>query len=130
MAEIEAVLIPVSVGELIDKISILEIKYEKVTQPQKRENIVYELTLLKQKREALKLNASQLAPLEAELDEVNRILWDVEDALRLHEKEGTFNAKFIELARMVYHTNDKRSGIKKRINLLFGSVIVEEKSYV
>jgi hypothetical protein len=119
------VLAPISIGELYDKISILEIKSEKISDVKKLENINNELYFL---RELLNEDAtSELLFLE--LKEVNKTLWEIEDDIRLCEKVGDFGEKFIGLARNVYITNDKRFEIKNKINAKYSSLIVEEKSY-
>jgi hypothetical protein len=119
------ILAPISIGELYDKISILEIKSEKISDPVKLENINNELFFL---RELLNEDASS-EPLYKDLKEVNLKLWDIEDEIRLYEKNSDFSSKFIELARNVYITNDRRFEIKNFINSKYKSLIVEEKSY-
>ena len=119
---------PISVGELIDKITILTIKLSRITDPLKVENITKELIQLRAIADELK------APLELnvyykQLLMVNQDLWDIEDNKRKHEKEQIFDNEFIQLARQVYLKNDYRAELKKKINLLMGSIIVEEKSY-
>jgi tetratricopeptide (TPR) repeat protein len=124
-----AVDIPGAVGELIDKIAILEIKARRIEDADKLANVRRELALLTAKREELGLDRSALAPLEAELAAVNDKLWDVEDDIRLCEKAGDFGAKFVALARAVYGANDRRAAIKRDINRRCNSAIVEEKHY-
>jgi hypothetical protein len=123
-------LVPVSYGELIDKISILEIKAERITDPAKLANVRRELEALTAIWQAHP--ASQGAPItdlwEA-LRKVNGELWVIEDRLREKEAAGRFDAEFIELARAVYFTNDARARLKKELNLRLGSSLVEEKSY-
>lgn len=121
--------IPGAVGELIDKITILEIKEYHIKEQAKLGNIRFELALLRQLRAESAYTGEQLAKLEAELKAANSLLWNVEEALREHEMRGDFGDAFISLARQVYMTNDKRAQVKKKINELFGSAIVEEKSY-
>tara|TARA_R110002110_G_scaffold115052_7_gene285279 strand:+ start:1295 stop:1714 length:420 start_codon:yes stop_codon:yes gene_type:complete len=130
--------IPISVGELVDKITILEIKQEKIVDKSKLENINKELVLLitefekinelfvgdNENAEIVKFNT-----LKCDLKLVNKRLWDVEDDIRDCERRENFGEKFIKLARSVYHYNDERSDIKKSFNNLLGSYIVEEKSY-
>jgi hypothetical protein len=122
--------VPISWGELIDKITILEIKQEKLRAGGARENAAHELALLR----AVVAEAGEalpgLAALRGELSLVNRRLWDTEDAIRRKEASRTFDAEFIELARAVYRNNDERSRIKRAINELLGSEIIEEKQYV
>jgi SMC interacting uncharacterized protein involved in chromosome segregation len=116
--------IPVSVGELIDKISILEIKSERITDTDKLINVRRELDCL------LKVARDYRVPdLERPLKQVNEQLWDVENALRVLESKQDFGDYFIELGRSVYVLNDQRAAIKKQINVAVGSALVEEKSY-
>ncbi len=119
--------VPVSWGELIDKITILEIKVERLRTPAARANAARELSLL---RAELTVPPAELAALQAELAVVNRRLWEVEDDIRRKEASQTFDAEFIALARAVYHSNDERSRIKRLINTLLGSELIEEKQYV
>ena len=121
--------IPVSVGELIDKITILEIKNKKIKDKKKLINIKLELKLLNDFVKKKKLNSKLIKNLKLKLFKVNQNLWLVEDKLRDHEYKNNFNQSFITLARKVYFLNDQRSVIKKNINESFGSKIVEEKSY-
>ena len=122
-------IIPVSPAELIDKITILEIKRQFIKNSTKLKNVNLEYKLL---LDVLINNVSgseELDLLRSQLKEVNMKLWDIEDKIRDLEKNKVFDKKFIELARLVYFTNDKRSEIKKDINKLLNSEIVEEKSY-
>jgi len=122
-------IIPVSPAELIDKITILEIKRQFIKKSTKLKNVNLEYKLL---LDVLIKNVSgseELDLLRSQLKEVNMKLWDIEDKIRDLEKNKVFDKKFIELARLVYFTNDKRSEIKKDINKLLNSEIVEEKSY-
>jgi hypothetical protein len=121
--------VPVSVGELLDKIAILEIKAERITEPKKRDNVLRELAALREVWEGSPLSRLDLEGLRRALREVNERLWDIEDAIREKEREGDFGAAFIELARSVYLHNDERARIKREINLRTGSALVEEKSY-
>jgi hypothetical protein len=123
------ILVPISPGELLDKITILRIKSARMTDPAKLENVRHELVLLEQTWARTVPNAAQLAADEHALETVNTRLWDIEDRIREHEAGRRFDASFIELARAVYVTNDERAAIKKRINVALGSKIVEEKSY-
>lgn len=125
--EVLQILAPIAAGELIDKITILEIKAERITDPVKRANVITELDALNALRDRHGLDA--LATLAADLKVVNETLWQVEDEIRELEAEKRFDARFIELARAVYVTNDRRAALKKDINLAVGSAIVEEKSY-
>ena len=122
-------IMPVSPAELIDKITILEIKRQFIKDSTKLKNVNLEYKLL---LDVLIKNVSgseELDLLRSQLKEVNMKLWDIEDKIRDLEKNKVFDKKFIELARLVYFTNDKRSEIKKDINKLLNSEIVEEKSY-
>jgi len=119
---------PIAWGELFDKVTILEIKAERIAAPAALVNVRRELAAL-QAIEAAAPAADGLATLKAELAAVNLALWDIEDAIRDHEQAGDFGDRFVALARSVYRENDKRAAIKRRINLLLGSDIVEEKSY-
>ena len=125
----EDIKIPVSSGELIDKISILKIKRKKILNKSKLQNINHELSLLnKIYKNNFKKNKKILL-YEKKLIKINKKLWDVEDNIRLLESKKKFNQKFIDLARAVYINNDQRSEIKKKINELTGSYLIEEKSY-
>lgn len=119
---------PVSIGELADKITILELKQKNIADRQKRANIDHELALLQALWDGLDDTARLLDQVDA-LREVNGKLWDVEDELREYETEGRFDDAFVLAARSVYKLNDRRSEIKKEINLRSGSDVVEEKSY-
>lgn len=122
------ILVPISVGELMDKITILEIKSERIKNPSQLENILRELEALRAVR-MRDIERDMLDKLSAELKRVNAKLWDVEDAIRDCEARSDFGEPFIELARKVYQLNDERSRLKKAINLASGSRIIEEKSY-
>ena len=122
------ILAPISVGELLDKLTILIIKMEKIKDPDKLKNILYEHSELKQLADSLKAPI-ELANLYKNLLEVNRDLWEIEESKRKHEKDQLFDDTFILLARQVYIKNDIRASIKKQINELLGSTIIEEKSY-
>ncbi len=124
-----AVMVPVSWGEVIDKITILEIKSEHLRDAAKLANVRHELDLLTAVREREFPGHAPLAALAAALKAVNQTLWVVEDEIRDQERTGTFGTRFIELARAVYVTNDERAILKRRINDLLGSDLVEEKSY-
>lgn len=124
-----AILVPVAPGELIDKITILEIKSERISDPAKLANVRLELDLLDGvRRERIKASG-ELGRLTGELKAVNERLWEIEDDIRLCERDRDFGPRFVELARAVYHTNDRRAALKREINLALGSAIVEEKSY-
>lgn len=124
----EPIMAPVSPGELLDKITILEIKSERIEDPDKCRNVRHELDLLI-KLWAVAVPAVDCSALRSELKTVNEKLWVVEDALREREAAKSFDAEFVELARSVYYTNDRRAALKKQVNAQLGSVIVEEKSY-
>jgi hypothetical protein len=121
--------VPVSAGELIDKITILEIKLQRITNESKRANVRKELELLQAARHAVLPSSPKLDELTALLRVVNERLWDIEDAIRKCERTGQFEQRFIALARSVYKDNDERAALKRRINDLLGSPLVEEKSY-
>ena len=119
------ILIPVGLGELYDKISVLEIKLERISDAKKLAHVQKELSLLRQAAEKFPIDQS----LYAQLKEVNERLWEIEDAIRDEESRKSFGEEFIRLARSVYVTNDQRADIKKKINTDYGSGIVEVKSY-
>ena len=121
--------VPVSFGELLDKISILQIKSERISDAAKLANVHKELAALDATWRAHPAAGKDIAGLLAELKAVNEQLWDIEDAVRLKERDQAFDAEFVELARSVYLRNDERARIKKAINLALGSGYVEEKSY-
>jgi hypothetical protein len=120
---------PISIGELIDKITILEIKAERIADRDKAANVAKELALLRGIKAGAALAGTEIDGFARELKTVNAALWEIEDEIREHEARRDFGARFVELARGVYHNNDERSRIKQRINAAFGSDIVEEKSY-
>lgn len=122
-------LVPISPGELIDKITILEIKSARMTDAAKLHNVRTELRLLTETWKASGYAAVDISAEWAGLRGVNEQLWDIEDRIRDKERDGAFDPQFIELARAVYVTNDERAAIKKRINVKLGSALVEEKSY-
>lgn len=122
---------PISLGELIDKITILEIKAVHISDAAKLKNVTHELSILNEKVDSLLDDAGQakLKPLKDALKDINQELWVIEDDIRDCERDKDFSDKFIQLARAVYVTNDKRAAVKKDINLAFGSELIEEKSY-
>lgn len=124
-----AVLTPVSWGELIDKYTILVIKTERIEDPAKVANVRKEMEALAPLRNQAREAQAGLAQLEADLKKVNEGLWEIEDEIRDWERRKDFAARFIELARAVYHENDTRANLKRQINELLGSDLVEEKSY-
>ena len=123
------IMIEVSPGELLDKISILEIKLLQISEPGKLRNVRVELDMLERARDASLTATPTLEALCRRLRKINEALWQVEDDIREQEHAGRFGPRFIELARSVYRNNDERAAIKREINLLLGSAIVEEKSY-
>jgi hypothetical protein len=122
-------LVPISPGELIDKITILEIKSQRMTDPAKLANVRTELAMLTHTWSNSAYAATNISADWNGLRDVNAQLWDIEDRIRDKERGALFDAEFIELARAVYVTNDERAAIKRRINMALGSVLVEEKSY-
>ncbi len=121
--------VEISPGELIDKITILNLKAERIADPEKLANVRHERALLQEVRAKNLTDSPELARLEAELKTVNETLWQIEDDIRRREAAGDFGAGFIELARSVYGNNDRRAALKREIGALFGTEIVEEKSY-
>jgi len=123
------ILVPISPGELLDKITILRIKVARIGDAAKLANVRLELDLLEKTWRDGGYAAFDVAQDERALQQVNERLWDIEDRIRGKEAKQTFDREFIELAREVYISNDERAAIKKRINLQLGSRLVEEKSY-
>lgn len=123
------ILIPISPGELLDKITILRIKSERIQDPEKLENVRKELHMLDEIWSQAVAEDATIQQLTDELTSINQALWDIEDDIRDEERQKRFENRFIELARSVYVTNDQRAEAKKKINLHLGSTIVEEKSY-
>ena len=124
-----SVAIETAPGELIDKITILEIKTERITDPQNVRTARTELETLEAARDRTIVSSDALTALTVELRLVNESLWEIEDGIRDCERAGDFGAKFIELARSVYAKNDQRAALKRKINVLLGSKLIEEKSY-
>jgi hypothetical protein len=120
---------PVSYGELIDKITILEIKSRRITDDAKLANVRNELDMLNATWANDAASQTDIADERERLHAVNETLWDIEDAIRVKEKAHAFDQEFIELARAVYFRNDERAAFKREINLKLGSELVEEKSY-
>ena len=120
---------PISIGELIDKITILEIKSAQIHDAGKLANVRTELDLLNSTWNAHPASCIDIGAERTQLKAVNEALWDIEDRIRLKEKAQAFDAEFIELARSVYFRNDERAAVKRAINLKLGSKLVEEKSY-
>ena len=121
--------VPVSFGELIDKITILEIKAAQIRDAAKLANVRTELDALNQTWSSNAASRTDISDARGRLKKVNEDLWDIEDRIRLKEKAQAFDAEFIELARSVYFRNDERAAIKREINQALGSRLVEEKSY-
>jgi hypothetical protein len=121
--------VPISPGELVDKITILEIKSARMTDPAKLANVRTELALLQDTWRTSAYASNDITSQWAALRTINEKLWDVEDLIRDKERARTFDQEFIELARAVYVTNDERAAVKRDINTRLGSKIVEEKSY-
>jgi len=121
--------VPVSPGEVLDKITILEIKSERISDPDKVANVRRELELLGSTwRKSVEQDAT-VSRIHAELKTINEALWEIEDDIRDKERAREFDQRFIDLARSVYVTNDQRANAKKELNVYLGSEIVEEKSY-
>ena len=128
----EPILIPVAAGELFDKKTILEIKRQRIRDPQQLANVERELRLLSGIADTVLAELDSPEPLErleSELREINAALWDLENAVRAHEKSGAFGQAFVDTARSIYAGNDRRAAVKRAINLLLNSAIVEEKSH-
>jgi hypothetical protein len=122
-------LVPISPGELIDKITILEVKLERLTSPEAQTNVRRELTALEKVLQAIGHLASRVDELRTRLRTINERLFDVEDALREREAQQRFDDTFIELARSVYISNDERGRVKREINSILNSEFFEEKQY-
>ncbi|MCK2149764.1 DUF6165 family protein [Marinobacter alexandrii] len=125
----DVIKVPVSFGEVLDKITILEIKSERIKDEAKLKNVRLELDELSATWDEAVTDQSAIADLRKQLKAVNEELWVIEDDIRDQEAAQNFGDRFIELARAVYVTNDKRAAIKKDVNLALGSRFVEEKSY-
>jgi hypothetical protein len=123
------ILVPVSFGELLDKIAILQIKSERMGDAAKLANVRKELSALEQTWMAHPAAGRDIVALRAQLKAVNERLWVIEDDIRLKEQAQAFDEEFVRLARAVYFENDERARIKRDINLALGSAYVEEKSY-
>jgi hypothetical protein len=129
MAATDTIRVEIAPGELVDKITILQIKTERITDPDKLRNIRIELDVLEAARNQAMPSSAELDRLSADLKAVNEELWVIEDDIRDCERNQDFGPKFIELARSVYRSNDRRAALKRAINELLGSKLVEEKSY-
>src|SRR5271166_4126010 len=128
-AELRPITVEIAPGELIDKITILEIKSERISNAAKRHHVGTELALLVAARDRAVPGSAELARLATELKAVNEARWQVEDEIRLCERGEDFGPRFVALARSVYRTNDRRAALKRQINELLGSKLIEEKSY-
>ena len=120
--------IDVSIGEVVDKATILKIKLDKIQSPEKLKNIRHEYDLIDAC--LAQIGISESSDAFKKLLKINLALWDIEDQIRIKEKDKAFDDEFIALARSVYRENDKRAAIKKEINLAYGSDLIEEKEYV
>lgn len=125
----DPILVPVAAGELVDKVTILEIKAQRITDEAKLCNVRSELQRLQQACRGRLPNTTEFEEEVQKLRRINEQLWDIEDKIRDHERRKDFGDRFIELARSVYFTNDRRSVVKRRINEISGSDVIEEKSY-
>ena len=125
----ENIQVPVSPGEVLDKITILEIKSERMDDPVKVANVRIELALLEATWAQSVTPDPVIQDLHDQLKQINEALWEIEDDIRDKERVKEFDQQFIDLARNVYFTNDRRSDVKKQLNLHLGSQIIEEKSY-
>ena len=121
--------VEVPTGEFLDKMTILEIKSERIQDAAKLTNINKELGILKSTWTNSASSKTDISALMAELKSINKALWDIEDNIRIKESQAAFDEEFIALARSVYITNDRRADIKKQLNQALGSNLMEEKSY-
>lgn len=121
--------VPVSPGEVLDKITILEIKSERISDAAKLANVQRELELLQASWQKCVEDDATVRRIHSELKRINEALWEIEDDIRDKERAREFDQRFIDLARSVYVTNDQRAEAKKELNIYLGSEIVEEKSY-
>ncbi len=124
-----SILIDVSFGELIDKITILEIKFARIDDAGKRDNVARELAILNDAWQRTGIDDAAIDAARTALKSTNERLWDIEDAIRLKEAAAAFDEEFVELARSVYRSNDERARLKREINERLGSALMEEKSY-
>ena len=130
MTDTKTIRVEVAPGELIDKLTILEIKAERINDEARRKNVDHELGCLSTARQAAITPSQPLQELTDQLKRVNEALWDIEDKIRRCEQRKDFGPEFIELARSVYRSNDQRADLKRQINHLLGSPLIEEKEYV
>ena len=127
-----AILIPVAAGELFDKKTILQIKRERIASPEQRANVERELALLAEIADRIAASTerrAELQQLEAQLRGINEQLWDLENVVRACERNARFDESFVHSARSIYAGNDRRAAVKREINLLLGSALIEEKSH-
>ena len=122
-------MVEVSLGEVLDKVTILQIKRARIDDPGKVANVIKELGSLEESLEASGMVSPEIRAVVADLLEINKELWDIEDNIRECERQKNFDEEFVRLARAVYFTNDRRAAAKHRINRMSGSRLVEEKSY-
>jgi len=120
---------PVSPGEILDKITILEIKAVNIIDREKQKNVKHELDILQKTWDTHVEKSDEIISLKQQLKKVNQDLWNIEDDIRIKESKREFDDEFIQIARSVYVENDKRAAVKKAVNILLGSELVEEKSY-
>jgi len=125
----KTITVPIAPGELLDKLTILQLKLDNIADPAKTKNVAVELDALQKVADETLPKSGALDALVAQLRQINSDLWEIEDNIREMEAAKDFGAGFIALARSVYITNDERAAVKKQINLLLGSDLVEEKSY-
>jgi len=121
--------VPVSIGELVDKLTILEIKAKRIADESKLKNVGRELEALRSVRARAGIDSGAVDEATQRLKRVNEALWSIEDEIRAEERRGEFGPRFVELARSVYRENDKRAALKRTIDQLTGSTLSEEKSY-
>ena len=126
---LDSVLVPIAFGDFIDKITILEIKANRIADRQKVVNVCSELALLRKIFDRFDALPDRVGALKDELRGINESLWEIEDSIRDCERMKDFGGDFIELARSVYMTNDRRAAVKRQLNEIVGSAILEEKSY-
>ena len=124
-----AIRVDISPGEFLDRLTILEIKSERIEDPAKLANVRAELAGLREAWQGSSYAAVDLAAEHADLRRINELLWVTEDRIREKEALGRFDAEFVELARAVYRTNDERAAVKRRVNSRLGSTLVEEKQH-
>ncbi|MBL4661686.1 MAG: hypothetical protein JKY19_15105 [Alcanivoracaceae bacterium] len=120
---------PVSYGEILDKITILEIKAVNIKDVEKQKNVKHELVILQDTWDKYVAASDEINTLKQQLKKVNQDLWNIEDNIRIKESKKEFDDEFIQIARSVYFENDTRATVKKEVNLLLGSELIEEKSY-